>query len=78
MDRKEDKSLSTTSKFYPLLVVLELVWSSTLVSIIPKIGKLQNLFSPISLVGYHFINFSLKDLSPGTIKESKAKKGFLK
>ena len=55
-----------TKSFQPhqglaLLVVLELVWSSDFLSIISKIGKPWNLFSSISLVGYHFISFSLVD-----------------
>jgi len=41
------------------IVVLELVWSSPFLFIIPKTGKPWNLFSPISLVNYHFFSFSL-------------------
>ena len=44
---------------FALLVVLEPVWSSSFLSIIPKIGKPWNLFSSISLVNSHFIRFSL-------------------
>ena len=53
-----------TKSFQPyqgfvLLVVLELVWLSPFLSIIPKIGKPWNIFASISLVGYHFNSFSL-------------------
>ena len=53
-----------TTSFQPhqgfaLLVVLEPVWSSSFLSIIPKIGKPWNQFSPISLVDYHFFSMHI-------------------
>ena len=61
MDRKGDEILSTTLRLCPSL--LELVWTSPFLSITPKIGKLWNLFSPISLDNSHFFRFSLVSLA---------------
>ena len=44
---------------FVLPVALELVWSSSFLSIIPKTGKPWNLFSPISLFNYHFLAFHM-------------------
>ena len=54
MDRKGDKILSTTSRFFPFSGPR----SSPFLSIIPKIGKPRNLFSPISPVDSDFKFYS--------------------
>jgi hypothetical protein len=54
IDRKSNDILSTTSRFCPSGGPRALF-----LSVIPKTGKPWNLFSPISLVNYHFFSFSL-------------------